>query len=731
MTLRSHLLRLALLVLFPLALFGLGAILWIAERERDAFVEGAQQRTLALLTAVDTELAGHALRLHVLAASHNLHVGDLEAFRRQAMRVLPAQAGWRDIVLTLDSGEVLLSAAAAGEPVIGSAPAPGNDADRKTAAGPALTADEGVGNLADYGGEKLFTVHQPVRFGAEAAVLTAKILPSSILSLLTPQRLPVDWVGVVLDANGIIVARTRSHVDMLGRPAADSLRSALDRAPEGWFHGHTIEGDEVYTPYTRSRKTGWAVALGIPANVVEHNMNTSLLILVLGLLAALTVALVLAGLYSRYIAAPIVSLAAAAKAIGSGGDVRPLQRSRFREVRAVSQALVASGETIREREDKLRAADQAKDEFLAMLGHELRNPLGAMAAASQAIGIETRDGTAAREAAEAIARQVQRMTRLVDDLLNVGRVVSGKVSLKLAPIELAAAAEQVIDNLKKTSVLDGRDLETDLSPVWVSGDETRIEQILFNLLENAGKYTAPGARIAVRVAEENGSAVFRVADTGIGLAPGLLPRVFDLFAQGERSMDRGASGLGIGLTLVKQLTGMHGGTVTAASAGEGRGAEFTVRLPAIAPPAGRDAPAPEPVTEGNGRRVLLIEDNEDARRSMAAVLGHYGYRVFEAADGAAGIALAQEIHPGCAVVDIGLPQVDGYEVAARLRAMPACRGMLLIALTGYGGDEARRRAQDAGFDDYLVKPASPKGLMELIETRLGEPGDRTRSHGRP
>lgn len=712
MTLRSHLLFLTLVVLIPLSLFGIGATLWIAERERQVFEQGARQRTLALVTAVDTELRGHADRLRAMASSYDLQVGDLDGFRREILRVLPTQTDWRDIILSLPGGEVLLRAARPGDP-------PRSVTETSLATYGAVTGGgPAFGNLADYGGEKLFSVRIPVETRGTPAVLSALITPESILGLLTPQRLPADWVGVVVDANQHIVARTLNHRRMLGQPAAESLRRALDTASEGWFHGTTIENFEVYTPYNRSSASGWAVAVGIPAGRVESTTNASLVILVIGLLAANVVALLFASLYSQRIAKPIASLASAARALGEGGRIRPPTESRFGEVREVSQALLTSAHAIGEREEKLRAADQAKDEFLAMLGHELRNPLGALSSASQVLNVAEPGRPAAREATSVISRQVERMTRLVDDLLDVGRVISGKVSLQRAPTDLGKVVTQVLENLHRASFFKRRDVQVDISPAWVDGDETRVEQIVFNLLENAGKYTPADGQISVRVFEEGGNAVLEVVDSGIGMTPELLPRVFDLFSQGQRSIDRGASGLGIGLTLVKRLTEMHGGTVTAASAGTDRGSKFRLQLPSIPPPAPVAPPADDPLRIGQLRRVLLIEDNEDARRSMVTILRYYGYRVFEAADGFEGIATAEEIQPDCAIIDIGLPQYDGYEVAKRLRATPACRNMLLIALTGYGSENARREAQAAGFDDYLVKPVSPRDLAELIELKL-------------
>lgn len=724
MSLRSHLLLLTLVVLLPLAAFGVGATLWVAEGERDAFEQGARQRTLALITAVDTELNSHGRTLRGLASSYSLQQSNLPEFHREAMRLLATQDAWRSIVLATPSGKAIVDASL---PFGSSRSAlPGMDLEAFDAV---LRSNEPVvGNLSPGDSGYTFPVLMRVEADGAARILVGLVDPGAILSVLTPQRLPRDWVGVVLDANRKVVARTVNQQQWLGEDAAESLQEALAGAREGWFRGTTVEGAQVYVPYSQSETSGWTVAIGIPAEDVEAVTRDTIVLLAIGLSIATAIALLLAASYSRLISRPIMALASAARALGWGARVLPPVDAPVREVRDVSRALVASAQGFKEREDKLRAADQAKDEFLAMLGHELRNPLGALSAATQILNVSGSGDRAAREATEVLSRQVERMTRLVDDLLDVGRVISGKVRLQLAPLDLAKVVSQVGQNLQRSSVMKGRDLRLQVESVWIEGDETRIEQIVSNVLENAAKYTPPEGRITVRVSRRQGQAVLEVTDTGIGMTSDLIPRVFDLFAQGERSIDRSTSGLGIGLTLVKRLTELHGGTVRAESEGTGKGSRFTLALPAVAPPARERRRASDPVRVRERRKVLLIEDNEDARRSMLTILRHYGYRAFEAADGIEGVATAEEIEPDAAIIDIGLPQYDGYEVAKRLRAGAAGASVLLIALTGYGGQEAQQKARDAGFDEYLVKPVSPRELAELIESHLGA-GLVTANHG--
>ncbi|HWM27799.1 MAG TPA: ATP-binding protein [Woeseiaceae bacterium] len=728
MSLRSHLLLLTLVVLLPLALFGAGATLWVADRERVAFERGARQRTLALLTAVDTELDGHSETLRALASSYDLQTGDLPAFYRQAVRLLATKEDWRSIVLALPSGErVFDTALPLGTPLPILDRTGFDEAVRRNEP----TIGNLTGNLTDGSGGGLpadesayrFSVLMPVEAAGRRHILLALVDPRAVLTLLTPQRLSRDWIGTVLDSNNRIVARTFKHDSTVGKPASLSLQDAVDSAAEGWYRGTTLEGADTYASYNRSSTSGWTVALAIPAADVEALTSDIARLLAVGLAAATAIALILAAAYSQRISGPIMALASSAKALGWGAKVSPPLDAPVREVRDVSRALIASAHGFNEREEQLRAADQAKDEFLAMLGHELRNPLGALSSATQILNVAGADDQALRDAAAVVSRQVERMTRLVDDLLDVGRVISGKVRLQPAPLDLGRVVSQLTKSLQRASVLREHRVQLETVSVWIEGDETRIEQIVSNVLENAGKYTPRNGSISVRVFRDDDKAVFEVTDTGIGMPPDLLPRVFDLFAQGQRSIDRSASGLGIGLTLVKRLAKLHGGTVTAESDGMDKGARFTLRLPAIEVPARKQRRADDPLEVRDLRKVLLIEDNEDARRSMLTMLRHYGYRAFEAADGFEGVATADEVQPDAAIIDIGLPQYDGYEVAKRLRSRRSGGAtILLIALTGYGSREAREKAEVAGFDEYLVKPVSPRELAELIESRLNARG---------
>jgi CheY-like chemotaxis protein/two-component sensor histidine kinase len=314
-----------------------------------------------------------------------------------------------------------------------------------------------------------------------------------------------------------------------------------------------------------------------------------------------------------------------------------------------------------------------------------------------------------------VSRQIRQLAGLVDDLLDVSRIRLGKLTLQAEPIDLRDVARHSFEALQLSRQAEGHDVTLDVGaePVVVVGDANRLEQVVGNLLQNAVKYTPRGAPIRLTVTTAAGEAVLSVQDRGIGIAPEMLPHVFQLFTQADRSLHRAQGGLGLGLALVRALVERHGGRVTGESAGLGHGSQFTVRLPLStqAPVSAAGGGAARPTRPG---RILLVEDNPDAREALRAVLELEGHRVAAAVDGRAALELAATFRPEFVFIDLGLPGLDGYEVARRLRGAGAAKGVCLVALTGYGQPEDRRRTQEAGFDSHLVKPVTPEQLFELI-----------------
>jgi signal transduction histidine kinase/ActR/RegA family two-component response regulator len=368
-------------------------------------------------------------------------------------------------------------------------------------------------------------------------------------------------------------------------------------------------------------------------------------------------------------------------------------------------------------------ADRRKDEFLAMLGHELRNPMAAIRNALWVLDeVGSQDEREVRQR-EIIMRQTRHLVRMVDDLLDVSRVTLGKISLQRRPVDLRDVVERCLVELGMKSLARANDLDVavETRTALVMGDPVRLEQVVCNLLQNAIKYTPRGGRLWISVDTEEAEAVFRVRDTGVGLSPGMLQTIFEPFAQVESSRQRSEGGLGLGLPLVRSLVEMHGGGVEARSDGPGQGSEFTVRFPLLSEdrrkPSSRRTPPTGTFTlvkPAAGLHVLVIEDNEDGRESLRELLEIWGHQVSVAGSGPEGVEMAFSIRPDVALIDIGLPGMDGHEVARRIRSLLGGGEISLIAMTGYGQPEDRRRALQAGFDRYLVKPVDPAVLSQLL-----------------
>jgi PAS domain S-box-containing protein len=366
---------------------------------------------------------------------------------------------------------------------------------------------------------------------------------------------------------------------------------------------------------------------------------------------------------------------------------------------------------------RLEDQDRRKNQFLGVLSHELRNPLEPILNALYILDHAEPGGERAYAAREVIGRQLDHLTRLVDDLLDVTRISRGKIHLHREAVDLAKAVHHTVDDHRSLFASRGVELrvEAPAGPLTVNADPARVVQIVGNLLQNAAKFTNSGGRVTVALAQDEGRAVLRVSDSGVGIDPGILPRLFEPFTQADESLHRSSGGLGLGLALVKGLAELHGGAVEARSEGRGRGAEIIVRLP-IADGEARARVRPRPPSASRHRRVLVIEDNLDAAETLRVVLEMSGHMVEVAHDGRDGVARARAFRPDLIICDIGLPEMDGYAVARAIRSDPALASVDLVALTGYALAEDQRRAREAGFDRHLAKPAP----LEEIEAVLGE-----------
>ncbi len=374
-------------------------------------------------------------------------------------------------------------------------------------------------------------------------------------------------------------------------------------------------------------------------------------------------------------------------------------------------------EGLRRRNEQLAEADRRKDDFLALLGHELRNPLAPIRNAVTLLSMRPGDQAVVAQARAMIDRQATQMTRLVDELLDASRIARGKVQLRRERLDLAALVRAVADDHRAEVEASGLTLAVEVpgAPLFVHGDGARLAQVVGNLLHNASKFTDPGGRVTVRLAAEGGQADLRVEDTGVGIAPEALPKLFEVFSQVDATLARSKGGLGLGLSVVKGLVELHGGRVRAASDGPGLGAAFTAWVPLDhGPEPSPVAPVPATPLPAGRRKVLIVEDGRDAAESLRLLLALQGFEVVVAHSGPEGVEVARRFLPEAVVCDLGLPGMSGYEVARALRADPATASATLICASGYGQEEDRRQAREAGFDEALVKPVGPEVLLRLL-----------------
>jgi len=712
--LRTRLFLLVAGTVIPLGALAVFLSILLVNHERDILERGALDRNRAFMTAVDAEIKGHLTTLMALAVSQNLERGDVEAFRREAARVLGTQPGWQDIVLARPDGTRLVDLRVPEQ-------AGASQEDHASIVRAIATRSATTGNvvfrpqLQAYG----VAIRYPVLVdGAVRYVISAIIDPTPFERLIQMQDLPPGWVSGLVDASGHFIARVpqRANAEM----ASKDFLAAVKRAPEGWYRGLTVEGSDTFTAYRVSRVTGWSVGLAMPSATIYSSASYAAWALGIGTIATLALALAVAWWLSRRIARPISDLASAARALGTAPEsVKFEGEGEIEEVGELAKALNEAADGIREREAlrtrerlALREADRAKDEFLAMLGHELRNPLSAITTSVQVMRAAPAGSGMETQARAIIERQSRQMTRLIEDLLDISRLTMGKVRLHPEAFDLEQLVRHLVQTWEQSRRIEPGRVSVLAQPVWVRADRARIEQVFANLLDNATKFTPPNRMIAVEVRRDAGDAVLEVRDQGAGIAPEMLGEVFKLFVQGPQGPDRTRGGLGLGLAVVRRLVEMHGGSVRAASAGANLGATFTVRLPAIEAVlhAGELRPADVPPR----LRILVIEDNDDGREMLRTMLELHGHEVRAASTGVEGIAEARRWKPEVVLLDVGLPDLDGYEVARRLRAERETGAAKLVAITGYGQQEDEQRAYRAGIDVHVTKPVEPQELLRIL-----------------
>jgi signal transduction histidine kinase len=723
---RARLTLMSAVILLPVVILSLAALLILLKAEREAAQRGVRETARAMMLVVDRELAIAETALKVLATSRRISDGDLADFARQAAAAGTGDTSW--VILFDDQLRQ----------VVNTRFAEATGLKRTNAAyleAVVASGKVGVSDLFDGAVLKapIVTVDLPFESAGRRYVLTQVFSASHFDAAWAGAPMPAGGIVGIFDGQGRTIARSRNAGQFVGKPAKEQLLAAMSARREGDIRHETRDGIEVYDFFLRSQRSDWRVVVGVPVATVEANARRAVSVAAIGILAALLAATLFAVMSGRRVAAAIADTAEAARALGQGNKPR-FRPTRVEELDALQASLAEAGELLTRERDAREAAEaerarlfdseqaarqlaesqnRAKDEFLAMLGHELRNPLSAISGAATVLQSGNASGESERYAREVVERQAGHLGRIVDDLLDVSRVMTGKIRLDRRRVDLGEALQRCVGTLSAAGRTARHQLAVRTVPAWIDADVTRLDQVICNILINALKYTPEGGRIDAEVRVEDGDAMLVVRDDGAGIPAALLPRIFDVFVQGPASLERGQGGLGLGLALVQRLTTMHGGSVEARSEGEGRGSEFRLRFPRMPAP----APAAAPGLASNaaaGLRILLVDDHEDARGTTRMLLEIMGHQVVEAADGLAAVDRARDSAPDVAIVDIGLPGIDGYEVARRVRADEGTRRMPLVALTGYGQDDDRRLALEAGFDEHLVKPVDPEALLRAI-----------------
>jgi two-component system, sensor histidine kinase len=521
------------------------------------------------------------------------------------------------------------------------------------------------------------------------------------------------------------------------RNAEDAHLPAKPGAP-----GYVIERGElmVFHPIVENGEMLGTVYLRVRYGLFERMASYAAI-----LVAVMAAALVIAGLVARRMQAGITQPLAAVTGVARevmqrrdfslrvpdqhGGEIGVLVdafNDMLAEIGRRSEALQQANRTleremhVRERaEDALRVADKRKDEFLATLAHELRNPLAPIRTGLDILRLRSGDAAATQRATDIMERQLRQMVRLVDDLLDVSRINTGKLGIKMGRVELKAVVNDALEVVRPFIELHGHDLSIELPdrPVFLHGDATRLAQILSNLLNNAAKYTDRGGRVMLNARVEDKTLVVDVTDTGIGLAPEMLDQVFEMFVQVDSTLERTNAGLGVGLSLARRLVELHGGTIAASSEGIGRGSRFTVRLPIVVDPEPPTKPTPAAFISAETWRILLADDNVDFVNSIGALLSAMGHSVVITHTGPDALTAAARFCPDYAFLDIGLPQMSGYDLARGIRKLPCGPMTVMIAVTGWGQEKDRQLAFEAGFDHHLVKPVRFEQIEEILGNR--------------
>ncbi len=738
MQVRPLLLLVCASILAPVFLAAVVAVEKVREGERQAALRGLRETVRATSLLVDGEVQRSMGVLSALGDSPYLRSGDLPSFYKEATRLNQPPNVWT-LLLDGTGRQVLNTVVPYGTPP---PPAAAQARVRQVlSTQQALVSDLIVGPVTK---KLLTTIYLPgATVGSNRYVVAQAFSVDHWKKIALLPQGRSDLTIAVIDRQGRFIARSKKSDELLGKQARPELVAAAAGSFEGLIRHKTLEGTDSYDAFIHSKLTGWTIAVAAPVDSIEASATQAVLWLVAGVGTALALAAGAAVFFGRQFAEAIDAATLAARSLRDG--VTPVvPRTSLQEVNTLNESLVHAGHVLAaekasresleaeriqllanetQARERAQAENAAKDKFLALLGHELRNPLAAINGATEVLLRRAADPAILARYLDMIKRQNRHLIHIVNDLLDVSRMLSGKISLDTRALNLADSVRSCVDAMRTTPQATERcRIEVHADEVWIDGDPTRIEQILNNLLTNALKFSAADGLIKVKVyAPGEHEAVMMLTDTGVGIAPELLPHIFEPFVQGPALKGQVHSGLGIGLALVKQLVELHGGSIQANSDGGGCGSTFILRFPRMQAPlseASEAGPAATGQDNTTRRRILLVEDNVDAMQATAEVLKLLGFEVTQACDGDQALASIQSSMPDAVLMDIGLPGKNGHQVAADIRGLPHAGSVPLIALTGYGPEGRGPGQSPSCFDDFLIKPVDPALLRRALEAQF-------------
>jgi signal transduction histidine kinase/CheY-like chemotaxis protein len=711
----------------PIALFA-AAVVFVLWRHQDAQLRaGRFQTAQAVAAAIQSEIDSTLFHLRYIATSPLIGPQHMAAFRVRCADAIRARSDWKNMVLVDRSGRQALNtlyADSSSRPSLGHLP----HIRKSFQTGEATVSD--LTSASD--GRLLVSVSVPVVANAQVMYVLMVTMNLRWFDDLLRTHVPVGAAGLV-DGQLRLISRSIEPDSYRGQHPVEPLTRRMRQAARGEMAMSTYEGIPVHGVWVDVPGLQWKIAIGYPDTLLGARLSWTILALVALGGVVLAGGLAVARHNSRRLQRAVEIVSEHAERLPTENDIS-IPRSNTVEIDILSEALCRTARRIREAEaerDRVLHLEQrarqiaeqtnrSKDEFLAVLGHELRNPLGAMSNAVTLLSPEISNPATRAYALGVLARQTAQLGRLIDDLLDVGRVVSGKVELQPQVVDLAELVHGAVDSLGVAGRTANHRIELDCQPVRVKGDPTRLEQVVLNLVNNAVNYSPDGSGISVSLHEKNGAAKLTVKDSGIGLSDEERRRVFDLFYQGTSHVKKG--GLGVGLTLSKRIAELHGGTIDVVSPGKGLGTTFTLQLPTTESTA-PVARGPQRAVDVEKMTIAVVDDNEDGRVSLATLLRNDGHTVHEFANGVDGLRGILELQPDVSIVDIGMPLMNGYEVAAKIRHAGRS-DIRLIALTGYGQVEDVGNATQAGFNAHLVKPVDLNVLRGALKTHCARPRKR-------